>query len=81
MKVIILAGGYGTRLSEYTKTTPKPMVKIGSKPMISHIIDIYLKYGFDDFIIALGYKGKIIKKYFKKSRKNLITKRPKKVKR
>jgi glucose-1-phosphate cytidylyltransferase len=71
MKVIILAGGYGTRLSEYTKTIPKPMVKIGNKPMISHIIDIYLKYGFDDFIIALGYKGKIIKKYFKKFKKKI----------
>ena len=68
MKVIILAGGLGTRLSEYTKKIPKPMVKIKSEPIIYYIIKSYLKYGFKDFIIALGYKGNVIKKYFKKKK-------------
>ena len=66
MKVVILAGGKGTRLSEYTKLLPKPMVKIGGKPIIEHIINIYRKYGFSDFIIATGYKSKEIKKFFEK---------------
>ena len=66
MKVVILAGGLGTRLSEYTKTIPKPMVKIAGIPMIVHIMKHYVKYGFNDFYIAAGYKGEIIKKYFKK---------------
>jgi len=66
MKVVILAGGLGTRLSEYTSLIPKPMVKIGDKPMLWHIMKIYAKFGFNDFYIALGYKGKIIKKYFSK---------------
>ena len=65
MKVVILAGGLGTRLSEYTKSIPKPMVKINGKPILLHIIEHYLKYGFNNFYIALGYKGKIIKQYFK----------------
>ena len=65
MKTIILCGGKGTRLSEETKFVPKPMVKIGNKPIIVHIIKIYMKYGLKDFILALGYKGKIIKEYFK----------------
>ena len=60
MKTIILCGGKGTRLSEETKLIPKPLVKIGKKPIISHIIKIYMKYGLKDFILALGYKGKII---------------------
>ncbi len=64
MKVVILAGGMGTRLSEYTKKIPKPMVKIGKQPILMHIIDSYKSYGFNDFCIALGYKGSIIKKYF-----------------
>lgn len=64
MKVVILAGGFGTRLSEYTDSIPKPMVPIGSKPIIEHIMMIYAKYGYKDFYIALGYKGEIIKKYF-----------------
>ena len=68
MKVIILAGGFGTRLSEYTDTIPKPMVPIGGKPILEHIINIYLKYGYNDFIIALGYKGKKIREYFKKKK-------------
>ena len=65
MKVVILAGGFGTRLSEYTKDIPKPMVRIGGKPIIFHIMKHYYKYGFKDFYLALGYKGNIIKKYFK----------------
>lgn len=65
MKTIILCGGKGTRLSEETKFVPKPMVKIGNKPIIVHIIKIYMKYGIKDFILAIGYKGKIIQEYFK----------------
>ena len=65
MKVVILAGGFGTRLSEYTDTIPKPMVPIGNKPIIEHIMDIYASYGHIDFYIALGYKGEIIKNHFK----------------
>ncbi len=65
MKVVILAGGFGTRLSEYTKDIPKPMIKIGGKPIIFHIMKHFNKYGFKDFYLALGYKGNIIKKYFK----------------
>ena len=67
MKVVILAGGFGTRLSEYTKTIPKPMIDVGGKPMLLHIMQSYVKYGFKDFYIALGYKGTIIKKFFKKN--------------
>ena len=67
MKVVLLAGGFGTRLSEYTKTIPKPMIKVGGQPMLIHIMKHYAKYGFKDFYIALGYKGKIIKKFFKKN--------------
>ena len=70
MKVVILAGGTGTRLSEYTHSIPKPMVKIKNKPIIHHIMDHYAKYQFKDFYIALGYKGNIIKDYFKKKIKN-----------
>ena len=66
MKVVILAGGFGTRLSEYTKTIPKPMVKIAGKPIILHIMEHYSKHGFKDFYIALGYKGDVIKNFFKK---------------
>lgn len=65
MKVVILAGGRGTRLSEYTKSIPKPMVKINSIPIIVHIMNHYYTYGFKDFIVAAGYKSKIIKNYFK----------------
>ena len=64
MKVVILAGGFGTRLSEYTKTMPKPMVKINKKPIIVHIMEHYANYGFDNFYVALGYKGAVIKDYF-----------------
>lgn len=65
MKVFILAGGLGTRLGEYTNTIPKPMIKIGGKPLLTHIMNIYLKQGFNDFYVAAGYKSKVIKKYFK----------------
>ena len=66
MKVVILAGGLGTRLSEYTHTIPKPMVKVAGKPIILHIMEHYSKYNFKDFYIALGYKGRVIKKFFNK---------------
>lgn len=69
MKVVILAGGKGTRLSELTKKIPKPMVKIGSKPILVHIIDHFLKYDLKNFYILTGYKGSIIKKYFKNFKK------------
>lgn len=64
MKVVILAGGYGTRLAEETDVRPKPMVEIGGKPIIWHIMKIYSQYGFHDFVILLGYKGYFIKEYF-----------------
>lgn len=64
MKVVILAGGLGTRLSEETDLKPKPMVEVGGKPILWHIMKIYSHYGFNDFIICLGYKGYIIKEYF-----------------
>ena len=64
MKVILLAGGLGTRLSEYTDTIPKPMVHIGDKPMLWHIMNLYARYNHKDFFVALGYKGEIIKEYF-----------------
>ncbi len=65
MKVVILAGGYGSRLSEETKFKPKPMVEIGEKPILWHIMKEYYHYGFDEFIILLGYKQECIKDYFK----------------
>ncbi len=65
MKVVLLAGGFGTRLSEYTHKIPKPMVEIGGKPILWHIMKHYAKYDFKDFYIALGYKGNVIKNYFK----------------
>ena len=64
MKVLILAGGFGTRLSEETDLKPKPMVKIGEKPILWHIMKIYSHYGYNDFVILLGYKGYVIKEYF-----------------
>jgi glucose-1-phosphate cytidylyltransferase len=67
MKVVILAGGFGTRLSEYTNLVPKPMVKLNNKPIIYYIMKHFSNYGFDDFYIALGYKGNVIKDYFKKN--------------
>lgn len=64
MKAVILAGGYGTRLSEETTVKPKPMVEIGSKPILWHIMNIYAAHGVNEFIIAAGYKAEIIKEYF-----------------
>lgn len=64
MKVVIFAGGLGTRISEETDARPKPMVEIGGKPILWHIMKIYSQYGFNEFIICLGYKGYIIKEYF-----------------
>jgi glucose-1-phosphate cytidylyltransferase len=64
MKVVILAGGLGSRLSEETLTKPKPLVEIGGKPILWHIMKHYAAYGFDDFLIALGYRGDMIKQYF-----------------
>ena len=64
MKVVILAGGFGTRLSEYTEYIPKPMVKIGGKPILWHIMEHFSKYMHFDFNIALGYKSEVIKEFF-----------------
>jgi glucose-1-phosphate cytidylyltransferase len=64
VKVVILCGGLGTRLREETEFRPKPMVKIGTKPILWHIMMIYAHYGFKDFVLCLGYKGEIIKEYF-----------------
>lgn len=64
MKVVILAGGYGTRISEETYLKPKPMIEIGDKPILWHIMNIFSQYGFREFIICLGYKGNVIKEYF-----------------
>ncbi len=64
MKVVILAGGYGTRISEESHLKPKPMIDIGDKPMLWHIMKIYAHYGFNDFVICCGYKGYMIKEYF-----------------
>lgn len=64
MKVVILAGGYGTRISEESHLRPKPMIEIGEKPILWHIMKIYSYYGYNDFIICLGYKGYVIKEYF-----------------
>jgi len=64
MKTIILAGGFGTRLSEETENRPKPMVEVGGRPILWHIMKIYTQFGFDEFVLALGYKADYIKKYF-----------------
>tara|TARA_Y100000294_G_scaffold177976_1_gene206053 strand:- start:254 stop:961 length:708 start_codon:yes stop_codon:yes gene_type:complete len=68
MKVVILAGGMGSRISFYTQKIPKPMIKVGNSPMLSHIMRIFKFYGYDEFLIAAGYKGEIIKKYYKDSK-------------
>ena len=67
MKVVILAGGFGTRLAEYTNLVPKPMVKLNNKPIIYYIMKHFSNYGFNEFYIALGYKGNVIRDYFKKN--------------
>jgi glucose-1-phosphate cytidylyltransferase len=68
MKVVILAGGKGTRISQYTQNIPKPMIRIGNIPMLTHIMRLFKFYGFDEFIISGGYKIDIIKKYYKNSK-------------
>ena len=68
MKVVILAGGKGTRISQYTHKIPKPMIRIGNTPMLTHIMRIFKFHGFNDFIIAGGYKVDLIKKYYKNSK-------------
>ena len=68
MKVVILAGGKGSRISYYTQTIPKPMIKIGNIPMLTHIMRLFKNFGFEDFIIASGYKGNLIKNFYKKSK-------------
>tara|TARA_A100001234_G_scaffold204184_1_gene198900 strand:- start:65 stop:766 length:702 start_codon:yes stop_codon:yes gene_type:complete len=70
MKVVILCGGKGTRLGLDTKLVPKPMVKINDHPIILHIINYYIKFGYKDFILALGHKGNVIKSYFNKKKLN-----------
>ena len=64
MKVVILAGGFGTRLSEETQLRPKPMVEVGGRPILWHIMNTYAAFGLNEFVIALGYKGALIKEYF-----------------
>jgi glucose-1-phosphate cytidylyltransferase len=64
MKAVILAGGYGTRISEESDLIPKPLIEIGGKPILWHIMKIYLAHKIDDFVICLGYKGEKIKEYF-----------------
>ena len=68
MKVVILAGGFGTRISEYTKTIPKPMIPMNKVPILIHLIKLYKKYNFKEFYVAAGYKSKVIKDYFKKKK-------------
>lgn len=69
MQVVILAGGLGSRLAEYTKSIPKPMVKVLKIPIILRIINYYAKYGFKNFLVAGGYKNIILKNFFKKKNK------------
>src|SRR2546421_3407091 len=64
MQTVILAGGFGSRLAEETETKPKPMVEIGGRPILWHILKHYASYGFNEFCLALGYKGEVIKHYF-----------------
>lgn len=64
MKVVILAGGYGTRLSEETAVIPKPMIEIGGRPLLWHLMKSFSEQGFNEFVVALGYKGEVIKRYF-----------------
>src|SRR3989338_8750948 len=68
MKTVILCGGEGTRLRELTESIPKPFVEIGGKPILWHIMKIYSHYGFNEFILCLGYKGNLIEEYFRKNK-------------
>ena len=72
MKIVILCGGKGTRLGFETKIIPKPMAKIDNDPIVLHIMNYYMKFGFNDFILALGYKGNVIKNYFNKKKKKFF---------
>ena len=74
MKILILAGGFGTRLSEYTHEIPKPMVTVGKIPIIVHIMNRYSMYGYKEFIIATGYKSEVINNYFTKNAESIISK-------
>ena len=73
MKVVILAGGFGTRISEESHLKPKPMIEIGEKPILWHIMKIYSYYGFNEFIICLGYKSHMIKEFFVKNKATIIS--------
>ena len=64
MKVVLLAGGLGTRISEESHLKPKPMIEVGGRPILWHIMKLYSHYGFNDFIVCLGYKGYVVKEYF-----------------
>lgn len=75
MKAVILCGGFGTRFSEETKNKPKPMIKIGGFPILFHIMKIYEKYGINDFVLALGYRGNAIKEFFNEYKLNKLNKR------
>jgi len=68
MQVVILCGGKGTRLSEYTEEIPKPLVEVGNKPILHHLMELYAHAGHKDFILCLGYKGEKIEEYFKDNR-------------
>ena len=68
MQVVVLCGGKGTRLSELTKEIPKPLIEIGNKPILFHIMNAYSNYGYKDFILCLGYKGTMIRDYFNKNK-------------
>ena len=72
MKTVILAGGLGTRISEETRFRPKPLVEIGGKPIIWHIMKIYSHYGINEFVICSGYKGKLIQEYFENTKESWI---------
>mgnify|MGYP001480448525 FL=1 len=74
MKVLILAGGFGTRLSEYTHEIPKPMVTVGNIPIIVHVMNLYAMYGHKEFIIATGYKSEVINNYFTENAESIISK-------
>ena len=73
MKTVILCGGLGTRLAEETQVKPKPMVEIGGKPILWHVMKIYDQFGFKDFVLPLGYKGEKIKSYFLNYHSYLVT--------
>ncbi len=64
MKVVLLAGGFGSRISEHTETRPKPMIEIGQYPILWHIMNIYASHGYNEFIVACGYKSEVLKDYF-----------------